>query len=133
MILYTSNYARHAKDPKAISISLGGGPYWFRGPQYPDLAPTPELLEQYKAGKVDERGYLISYLQTLKDRKLDPQKVAEELGDERIMLCYETPTAFCHRHIVAWWIETNTGIKVYEHFLHKQNQSRIDIDLIFGS
>ena len=36
--------------------------------------------------------------------KLDPHKVAAEL-DEKVLLCYEKSEDFCHRHIIAAWLQ----------------------------
>jgi uncharacterized protein (DUF488 family) len=118
MKLYTSNYARHAKDPNAVCISVKA-PYWYKGKAYYPLAPTWELVRAKKAGEIDEKEYTIRYLQLLEDRGLDPKKVAEELGDGAIMLCYESPKDFCHRQIVSWWMNKN-GISVEEVFFKEQ-------------
>ena len=72
------------------------------------------MLRAYKSGQVDERGYTEWYLRLLNERKLTPQKVVEDLKDGSIMLCYEGPGKFCHRHLVAEWIQSNTGVIVEE-------------------
>ena len=36
------------------------------------------------------------------------------MGDNAVMLCYEKPGDFCHRHLIADWITKNTGITVEE-------------------
>ena len=52
--------------------------------------------------------------------KLNPQQVFDELGDNAVLLCYEkyanieNGTTFCHRRMVAKWLEQNLGIKVDE-------------------
>lgn len=112
--LYTSYYARSGKHPDAIAISAKAPPF-YKGRFYSPLAPTWELLRAYKSGKVDERGYTEWYLRLLiEERKLIPQQVVDELKDGSILLCYEGPGKFCHRHIAAEWIEANTGITVTE-------------------
>jgi hypothetical protein len=48
--------------------------------------------------------------------KLDPQQIIQGLGgDNFIMLCWEAPGEFCHRRIVAVWMEAATGIKIPEY------------------
>jgi hypothetical protein len=111
--LYTSYYARSGKDPKAICISVKA-PWFYKGKANYDLAPSWELLAAYKAGQVDERGYTEWFLRLLKERGLTPQAVVDALEDGAIMLCYESSEKFCHRHIVAHWIEKGTGVKVEE-------------------
>jgi hypothetical protein len=112
--LYTSYYARSGKHPDAIAISAKAPPF-YRGKFYSPLAPSWDLLRAYKSGKVDERGYTEWYLRLLiQERKLTPQQVVDELKDGSILLCYEGLGKFCHRHIVAEWIESNTGVEVKE-------------------
>ena len=45
--------------------------------------------------------------------KLDPQRVLRDLNDA-IVLCWEKPGKFCHRHLVAKWLEKETGLIVKE-------------------
>lgn len=45
---------------------------------------------------------------------LNSTNVVEKLGDNAVMLCYEKPADFCHRHLIAEWIEANTCAKVSE-------------------
>ena len=54
---------------------------------------------------------------------LDPNKVVEDLtalagGAEPVLLCYERPpfteTNWCHRRLVAAWLERELGIEVNE-------------------
>lgn len=114
MKLFTSNYARHGKDPNAVCISIRP-PSWYRGKAYSPLAPTWDMVMGSKSGKISKKEYTIQYLKLLEDRKLDPKQVAQELGDGAIMLCYEAPQDFCHRQIVSYWMNQN-GISVEEVF-----------------
>ena len=53
-----------------------------------------------------ESDYVYEYLQLLNTtRKLNPQQVVDDLDDGSILLCYEVPSEFCHRHIAAEWIQ----------------------------
>ncbi len=114
MELFTSYYARNGKHPSAISISAKA-PFYYAGKTYPPLAPSWDLLKAYKSGTIDSDGYTAWYLKILiEERKLDPNKVIEELGDGAVMLCYEKIGDFCHRHVVADWLNITTGIKVTE-------------------
>jgi uncharacterized protein (DUF488 family) len=60
----------------------------------------------------DEATYRAAY-QKILDR-LDPRKVYDELGEDAILLCWEKPGEFCHRRLVAEWIEAHLGVKVPE-------------------
>lgn len=98
----------------AISISRYS-PRWFSGPELKQLAPTGAML------KMSQQDYDINF-----DRILDQldsttvlndiRKVAEEHGATSVALCcYEVPTDFCHRHVVAKWLneEQATDIKEF--------------------
>ena len=111
--MFTSYYAKSGSDPRAISISAKA-PDWFVGRRYTPLAPTWGIINAYKVGSITKDQYRDKYLNILIDRKLTPTKVLDDLGDDAILLCYETPTDFCHRHIVAEWITNETGIIVRE-------------------
>lgn len=106
--LHTSYYARSGKNPQAVSISAKA-PFFYKGKAYLDLAPTWDLLRAYKEGEVDAFGYTETYGEILKERGITPEKVIDDLGEGAIMLCYEGPNKFCHRHIVAVWIN-NSGL-----------------------
>ncbi len=47
-------------------------------------------------------------------KPLDPQKVYDELGENAVLLCFEKPTDFCHRHLVSAWLEMNLGVQIDE-------------------
>ena len=36
-------------------------------------------------------------------------------SDTIALVCYEKPSDFCHRHLVAKWINENTNIEVREY------------------
>ena len=45
---------------------------------------------------------------------LDAKQVAEELGSNAILLCWELFNVRCHRRLVAEWLEEKLGIVVPE-------------------
>jgi len=45
---------------------------------------------------------------------LDPRQVAEDLGSDAILLCWESFNVRCHRRRVAEWLEEKLGIVVPE-------------------
>jgi hypothetical protein len=65
--------------------------------------------------------FLDLYLEILE--QLDPAEIYDRLiglGNHPVLLCWETPsdchsgTAWCHRHLVAQWLEDRLGIEVPE-------------------
>lgn len=83
----------------------------FKGRQYKKLAPSWQIFKKYKKDR-DEQAYTKEYLKIL-DR-LDPQTVLDELGEDAVLLCYERPGEFCHRQLVALWLEAELGITIEE-------------------
>lgn len=112
--LYTSYLAKNAKHPNAVAI-CAWVPRWFAGvKRYPQLAPDMALVKLYKVGQVNQEEYTDEYFHALKKRGVTPTQVVEDLADGSIMLCFEKPGEFCHRRLVAGWIEAETGIIVPE-------------------
>ncbi len=45
---------------------------------------------------------------------LDPAEIARKVGPTGVMLCWESPNVYCHRRIVAEWLEGSLGVVVNE-------------------
>lgn len=71
-----------------------------------ELAPTKDMLSMSTAE------YIIAFQKRLD--ALDPQVVFDSLGDNTVMLCWESPGVFCHRRAVAQWLESSLGIVIPE-------------------
>lgn len=115
-MVYTSYFAQCRKIPEWQQVSIARwNPRWFSGAWYEGLAPSPRLLKAYKEGKVDEAKYAEVYKSRLTEKRL--AKFKEFLdgfrGEHVYLLCYEKPEDFCHRHLVADWLNEN-GIVVKE-------------------
>ena len=83
--------------------------------QYLDLAPTVEMMknvwDQKKTGEpIDHTPYINEFNKILIN--LDQQTVVNELiemsgnNDEVCLMCFEPVGKFCHRHLVADWLNT---------------------------
>jgi len=95
------------KDRELVSISRVT-PDWFTA-SFPtsiialELAPSMELLLAYKNDEISEKDYEIRYRdETLS--LLDPKEIAEKYKNS-VFLCYEKTGDFCHRRILASWLE----------------------------
>jgi len=104
----TSNFARCASKKNAVSIARGN-PKWYKGISYPALFPTWEMIKLKSNIPLYEKLYKEQILD-----KLNPKDVYEELGEDSILLCWESPGAFCHRRIVAKWLEESLGVIIPE-------------------
>ena len=107
----TSYYSKNANNKNAISIA-GKCPDFYKGREYKTLAPKYWFFKKYKKDG-DEEFYTKQYYKEVLN-KLDPKKTYEELGENAILLCWEAPDKFCHRHIVAKWISLSLGIEIKE-------------------
>lgn len=118
MIIKTSYFAklRQVTIPNPISIARFT-PKWFNGKCYKRLSPSSDLLNRYKAGLIDEETYTKEFNNYLES--LDPKEIESDLmelteGDIGVLLCYEKSTDFCHRHLVAKWLNTHLKLNVTE-------------------
>lgn len=102
----------------SIKVSIARGePKFFDGFSYKKLAPSWDLVKIK-----DENIYTKRYKKEVLDR-LDPFQVYKDLGENAVLLCWEKPGDFCHRRLVAEWLEENLGISVPEFKTEKQKQA----------
>ena len=81
----------------------------------PQLFPSDKILWDYKKGKIDEMEYTSKYLDQLNELGIDRIiKMIQIFGDNVVLLCWESPEKFCHRHILADYINKNSNISVEE-------------------
>ena len=86
-------------------------PKFFTGLNYYKLSPRPEMLKmapwQYKP--------LFAEMLNI----LNPDQVLKDLhtlaeGKDIALICFEKPSDFCHRHLVAKWLQDKTGLTIEE-------------------
>ena len=107
-MILTSNFKIAGHLPQAVAISLGV-PRGWRGTRCIVLAPPRPLIKI-----MDPKTFIPLYRAQVLD-KLDPHKIIKDLGgDNFIMLCWEDPGVFCHRRVVAAWVQKHTGVLVKE-------------------
>lgn len=127
MMIYTSFYDNVENIPEDIvKISIAGWcPDDYTGLQYKVLAPKWSFFEKWKYKKegfedcYQNNDYYIENFYELVLNKLNPKKVYKRLmelsgGKDVVLLCYETPELFCHRHLVQKWFNDN-GIECKEY------------------
>ena len=128
-ILGTSCY-KNAKSGNLVSITGDGGNAWgFYGQSYKQLAPKLYLWEYYDKNpdnlSDDELiDWYINEYYELRLKNLDLMELLKVLedkfGDDIILLCHEevhkdlNKLHFCHRRLLADWIELETGIVIPE-------------------
>jgi hypothetical protein len=80
---------------------------------YKPLCPTWKMVQDYKKQIISKEEYTRIYIGCFLDN-LDAAKVYQELGNDAILICWERPNKFCHRHIVAEWLSNSLNIQISE-------------------
>ena len=119
-MIYTSYYGNRRKYDGFYRISISrSAPEQSYDLRLLDLAPSSQLLQNYKNGITNEEEYTrryLSSLETLKKRGyLD--KFVNYLTNHTqdvVLLCYEKPDKFCHRHILANYLNQNYNMNIFE-------------------
>ena len=108
---YFGKIKSYPKDLQFVSIARFCK-FWT-GERYLALAPLPDMF-----GLNNPEEYKKQYAERIL-AKLDPRKVYEDLSDA-VILCYEkwedirSGKTFCHRRLVAEWLEKELGVEVPE-------------------
>lgn len=95
-------------------------PTWFDGPNLASLAPSKDILFEYKANP-DEKRYLYRYVEEILCAfRFHPEMITQALermsgGKDVALCCYEKPSDFCHRHLLANWLNEKLGINITEY------------------
>lgn len=125
MVVIATGYFAKAKEYAANGyalVSIARVAPWFLAKTlrvYPCdcLAPTDDILALRDKPVEYEPRYRQDVLAKIDcarlQRKLEMIAHQEQTG-KLVLLCYERPEKFCHRHIVAEWLESNFGGKVEE-------------------
>lgn len=137
LIMGTGSY-NNIKSGNGVSVNDAGGSWNYNGPGYiplmPKLITTATYNREYKRLAALERQedkleeylnlrrqiedeYIKSYYETcLKELNIDElfEDLRNRFGDKIILLCHEEIYKFCHRRIVADYLELKTGISIPE-------------------
>lgn len=129
MKIYTSYFANLKNLEKDDIVPIGiccYPPKWFKGPNLRAIAPSPDILEKCKSSHVEyEKRYRTEVLSLFKDANILLERISFiSGGKDAALCCYEKPSDFCHRHILAKWLEEQTGIKVEE--FEKAEETKIN-------
>jgi uncharacterized protein (DUF488 family) len=71
------------------------------------------MVQKSKSDEMTDEEFERQFKEYVLD-KLDAKEILNEMGEDAILLCWEPPGEFCHRRIVAQWLESELGIKVPE-------------------
>ena len=127
-MIYTSYFSNLRNIPNTITpIAICiKNPAFYSGLSYKKLAPKYSFFKVWQQTK-DNQYYVNNYFKLVLD-PLNVHNVVTELKtlantEDIVLLCYEKPSDFCHRHLVANWLNKNG----YECEEFDKNKIRNDI------
>lgn len=129
--IYTSYFSnKRLKNKEGIKIPVclslqncTGGPFnrWYK-----ELAPSLEIFKKYKSvgnkTKSIKNWFTREYLRKLNELKnsyklegyIDELRELVQYNDV-FLLCYERPAEFCHRHVLAEYLNNNYELNIEEY------------------
>ncbi|MES1180304.1 MAG: DUF488 domain-containing protein [Verrucomicrobiota bacterium] len=80
----------------------------------PVLAPTQDILDDYKKNKGDWNTYEQKFLRLMQERRIE-KEISPAAVNEGCLLCSEDQPHFCHRRLVAEYLRDQWGEVRIEH------------------
>jgi uncharacterized protein (DUF488 family) len=74
----------------------------------PELAPTQDILDEYKKRKGDWATYEKQFLDLMEKRSIE-NAIPKEIVAEGCLLCSEDKPHYCHRRLVAEYLKRHWG------------------------
>ncbi len=74
----------------------------------PELAPTQEMLNAYKKQKEPWTDYEKKFLELMKNRRIE-ETIPRETVEGACLLCSEDKPHYCHRRLVAEYLNSKWG------------------------
>jgi hypothetical protein len=130
MKIYTGNFAnvKRYKQESLFPVSIAISARYFSGALYRPLNPDKEFMmdtEPVYTPKFNAKLLALNANTVFSDI----EKISN--GSDVVLLCHEKEGDFCHRRLVASWLENNLGIKVPElGKMQKQEQLELFADLV---
>lgn len=122
-MIYTSYYANYRKFKGMYRISISRtAPNNSCDLQLIKLAPTAELLQNHKSNFITNEEYASVYHNQLLRLENDGYiakfvkalSTLQELHEDAVLLCYEKKGDFCHRHLLAEYLNNNHNTNIRE-------------------
>lgn len=140
MKIYTSYFANletlEAAGLYCVAI-CNKVPSFFKGPNIESVAPNGSILWEYKKSSEtdsDRERYRRRYIdEVLCAYRFHPEYLIQllesfsesECGKDIALLCYERPEDFCHRHLLADWLnEQLSDVCIEEYPVYPQKREK---------
>lgn len=129
MKIYTSYFGNLNKLKENDIIPIGVccyPPNDFSGVNLSSIAPTPDILNNCRSNHQEFRKrYKEEVLSIFKDPNLFVERLKFITGNKDCALCcFEKPDEFCHRHLIADWLNETLNLDVQEY--SKTNEIKIN-------
>lgn len=120
-MIYTSYFAKLKSLPdNIVPISIcAKAPDWYKGLEFKNLAPKYDFFMKWK--KDHDNDYFTKCYNARVLNNYDASSLVVDLiymvndcEKDICLMCYEKPSDFCHRHLVADWLNKN-GVKCEEY------------------
>jgi len=106
MKVWTAQY--RYSGPDRLDITVKG-----KDPFGKLFAPTWEMVMGLKGGKITETDYRSEYISLLLERSREKINWADMISEDRTLVCFCKPGAFCHRVILAQFLAKAFNIVEY--------------------
>ena len=119
MKIYTSYFGNLKNLKKNNIVPIGVcqfPPKWFDGPNLISIAPTKDILLNCKN---NHQEFIKRYKNEVLSIHRDPQDFVNRLkfisnGNDVALCCFEEPDKFCHRHLIAEWLNNTLNLEIQE-------------------
>ena len=131
MKIYTSYFGNLKKLKENNIVPIGiccYPPKDFHGSNLIAIAPTPDILNNCRSNHQEFRKrYKNEVLYLFKDPSIFVDRIKFiSNGNDCALCCFEKPDEFCHRHLVAYWLEECMGIAVDEVKVYNQKLVKLN-------
>ena len=118
MKIFTSYFSNIKKLQKQniLPISIARfPPSWYSGLQFKTISPSTDILLNCKQNtKLYTERFNTEILQHLNPTEVYEQLTAISDNRDIALLCFEKPSDFCHRHLVASWLNDAMHLNIKE-------------------
>ena len=127
MKIYTSYFGNLKNLKKHHIVPIGVSrfpPRDFNGPNLISIAPTIDILNSCKS---NHQQYIKRYKTEVLSIQEEQQDFVNRLefisnGNDVALCCYEEPDKFCHRHLIAEWLNEKLKLDVQEFKIQKKTK-----------
>lgn len=119
IVLSSFSQSKRHKGARLYSIAFHPPEACKGWPSVPAFFPTEFMLAQSKCGAMSREEYVSRFQALLVERRATISRIVPQLPDGAVLCCWcslkpseEKPHPFCHRQLVAAFLEREFGIAV---------------------